>query len=909
MNIKFTFLVFLSAFLSFQAVAQQSAGFSSIQNLSPEPTTASTGEKPQSKPWKHAGKWWAVFPNSSGTHLWRLDGTTWTNILRLTTRTSSKADCKVAGDVTHILLYQGASSQMASIEYDYAQGTYKLWSRRTSTVGLTMDQGVETATIDIDGTGRMWLASAGVSDINVRWSDSPYNNWSQPVTIASGVDDDDICAVIAMPGKIGVLWSNQNTKRFGFKTHQDGDAPDNWSADEVPASQSAQNVGNGMADDHLNMALASDGTLYCAVKTEYGTRSYPEIALLVRRPNGTWDNLYGVTDRGTRPIVILNEEVGKVKVIYTASNNGGNIQYKESSTSTISFSSEMTLMRGNYNDASSSKDNYTSDVVVMATSSSSVVSVLASDQTTITLPATPVLAMPANNASGLNIPVNISWGAAQAASTYQAQVSTTSDFSSTVFNQSNIQSTSASISSLSNNTTYYWRVRANNVNGSSAWSSVWSFSTTDATAQQQVVSFTLVNSHTEQDHFQLEDGATVNVSSLSSTKLNVRANTSPGAVGSVKLELSGTQSRTYTDNAAPYALFGDDGRGNYYFGNWNPPANGTYTLRATPYSQANGGGTAGIPLEITFTIVDKETPAEQHTLAVSTSGSGTVTRSPEQSSYPAGSTVSLTATPAPGYAFAGWSGDASGSANPLSLIMDRNKAVTATFTATTAQQQVVSFTLVNSHTEQDHFQLEDGATVNVSSLSSTKLNVRANTSPGAVGSVKLELSGTQSRTYTDNAAPYALFGDDGRGNYYFGNWNPPANGTYTLRATPYSQANGGGTAGIPLTITFHIVSESFAGSNSARLEQAELQTEEFKVYPNPFTNKATLDFSIQEAGDYTVTLYDVKGMVVTKLHEGNASSSKLNKLEVDGANLPKGLYFIKLQTQSKTKTLKLMLDK
>ena len=161
MKLRFTIILLFGAFLSMQVTAQQSAGFSSILNLDPEPTTVSTGEKPQSKPWKHDGKWWAVFPNANGTHLWRLDGTGWTNVLRLTTRTSSKADCKVKGDLTHILLYQGASSQMASVEYDYTQGTYKLWSRRTSTVGLTLDQGVETATIDIDGSDAVNVFQVG----------------------------------------------------------------------------------------------------------------------------------------------------------------------------------------------------------------------------------------------------------------------------------------------------------------------------------------------------------------------------------------------------------------------------------------------------------------------------------------------------------------------------------------------------------------------------------------------------------------------------------------------------------------------------------------------------------------------------------------------------------------------------
>jgi uncharacterized repeat protein (TIGR02543 family) len=66
-------------------------------------------------------------------------------------------------------------------------------------------------------------------------------------------------------------------------------------------------------------------------------------------------------------------------------------------------------------------------------------------------------------------------------------------------------------------------------------------------------------------------------------------------------------------------------------------------------------------------------------LAVSTVGGGTVAKNPDLSSYTAGSTVQLTATAAAGFHFVGWSGDASGSVNPISVTMDANKSVTATF--------------------------------------------------------------------------------------------------------------------------------------------------------------------------------------------------------------------------------------
>src|SRR5690606_12233955 len=154
--------------------------------------------------------------------------------------------------------------------------------------------------------------------------DSPYSNWSSPITVASGIDADDIGAVIAFPmmNKIGVFWSNQSSERWGFRMHTDGDNPNTWTSDEVPASQSAINRGAGMADDHLNMALASDGTLYCAIKTGYDTPGYPRIAMLIRRPSGNWDNLHSVSEIGTRAIVVLNEQTSKIRVVFTSDEDG-----------------------------------------------------------------------------------------------------------------------------------------------------------------------------------------------------------------------------------------------------------------------------------------------------------------------------------------------------------------------------------------------------------------------------------------------------------------------------------------------------------------------------------------------------------------------------------------------------------
>ncbi|MDF1516783.1 MAG: ice-binding family protein [Lutibacter sp.] len=58
---------------------------------------------------------------------------------------------------------------------------------------------------------------------------------------------------------------------------------------------------------------------------------------------------------------------------------------------------------------------------------------------------------------------------------------------------------------------------------------------------------------------------------------------------------------------------------------------------------------------------------------------GTVAKNPNQATYNHGATVVLTPTPAVGYVFTSWSGDATGNNNPLTVTMNSNKVITANF--------------------------------------------------------------------------------------------------------------------------------------------------------------------------------------------------------------------------------------
>jgi uncharacterized repeat protein (TIGR02543 family) len=130
------------------------------------------------------------------------------------------------------------------------------------------------------------------------------------------------------------------------------------------------------------------------------------------------------------------------------------------------------------------------------------------------------------------------------------------------------------------------------------------------------------------------------------------------------------------DNGATWHPVTDDG-GIRHFATWrytvDQPAPGDYLLRSRSVDLL---GKAEVPAAarpfsvITYPLTVQAEPAQGGSVTVSpTSGSG----------YYAGSQVQLSAVPASGYVFTGWSGDATGSANPLTLTMDKGRSVTANF--------------------------------------------------------------------------------------------------------------------------------------------------------------------------------------------------------------------------------------
>lgn len=97
---------------------------------------------------------------------------------------------------------------------------------------------------------------------------------------------------------------------------------------------------------------------------------------------------------------------------------------------------------------------------------------------------------------------------------------------------------------------------------------------------------------------------------------------------------------------------------------------GTYYVR----SAANDG--SGWVQSATVAITVVAPPPVQYSLVTSAGPGGTVSSG---GTYNAGTVVTVTATPDGTHDFAGWSGDAGGTSNPVSLLIDSNKTVQANF--------------------------------------------------------------------------------------------------------------------------------------------------------------------------------------------------------------------------------------
>ncbi|WP_186756797.1 polysaccharide lyase [Echinicola salinicaeni] len=193
----------------------------------------------------------------------------------------------------------------------------------------------------------------------------------------------------------------------------------------------------------------------------------------------------------------------------------------------------------------------------------------------------------------------------------------------------------------------------------------------------------------------------------------------------VKFDLSGAANRSSIDDVAPFALSGDNGDGNFWYGEGLYP--GDYELLVTPYYNVNGQKVAGPEQLFRFTIVQAD---ENEILDIT----NTITE-PEEPALPSFDIKSL------------------------SLINTSSDKIVGEFTSGT------------TITAKDH-----------------RLSIIPNYEGETPVEVQFDLSGQDVRNNLSDSAPFSLNGDDGNGNYWYGEGLYP--GDYELKITPYFEVDG-----------------------------------------------------------------------------------------------------------------------
>ena len=275
-----------------------------------------TSDKPQSKLWFDGACWWALLPRSSGPSLWQRTEEGWKEHPEVTEKLKGipgRAD--VWGEKNQVTAVGVGDSSLTVFRLNKKDNAINIYRESEILAELFPPSPgtIETATIAKDGNNNWWIAATANSQVCVWNSSGEGKQWTSPVILAEGIDEDDICSVTPLGDDIGVVWSDQVRDAVLMRIHKKEDQREIWEREEII------DIGNNTADDHINTSLSPDNTLWVATKNSVDTPGKPQFVMRVRSAAGEWVNkgycvLESKMKRPSRPIVITTENT---KVVFT----------------------------------------------------------------------------------------------------------------------------------------------------------------------------------------------------------------------------------------------------------------------------------------------------------------------------------------------------------------------------------------------------------------------------------------------------------------------------------------------------------------------------------------------------------------------------------------------------------------
>jgi Divergent InlB B-repeat domain len=356
-----------------------------------------------------------------------------------------------------------------------------------------------------------------------------------------------------------------------------------------------------------------------------------------------------------------------------------------------------------------------------------------------------------------------------------------------------------------------------------------------------------------------------------------------GSTNPVNVTMDGPRAVTATFTANTYALSVSVVGNGSVVKNPNLAEYGHGTVVTLTANAATGWGFSGWsgdasgfvnPVQVTMNgprSVTATFEINTYVLDLSIVGNGSVFANPDQSFYDHGTIVTLTATPAPGRSFVGWSGDASGSQNPIPITMDAPKSVTATFTLNLHLLSVSGGT-----------HGEVSVTIETPAEGAKSDEVVSRRAKDDSGTGAVPGSGTvtdaDSETNTFGHGTLLVLTATPKPGWAFAGWLGDATGSVNPMQVLMNQ---------PKTI-----SASFVRSvqNATPVTVLEFG----RVHPNPGVGPITIEFGVPADGRVRLTLVDVQGRLAGVLIDENRVAGR-HEVRWESRGTRPGVYFACLE--------------
>ena len=351
------------------------------------------------------------------------------------------------------------------------------------------------------------------------------------------------------------------------------------------------------------------------------------------------------------------------------------------------------------------------------------------------------------------------------------------------------------------------------------------------------------------------------------------------------------------------------GKGQYTLGGYSRSA-------ATEDRRATSKGNYDYWL-VNITVAEESASNNSGTYALTSKmeGKGSISRSINKDSYISGSVVSLTATPAAGYKFIGWSGDMNVFQNPLTLTMNSNKKITAIFDPVDqdiyeAENAILMGALVST----EHVDYRGKGYVDIRGTNFAIIRWIIRDQKKGDCELTFRYSNGSSNSYPLKVIVNGEIIEQAKSFEAIEAWSTWS--TVTVKAKLKDGNNEiklkSGERGGPnidyLRIKSLSSSARAASTATMALSQEQQETTEINLaaYPNPMPATTTFTFTLDQEEEYELTIHNLDGTVIQTFPVGVARANEEVQITWEAVSRKSGIYVAKLKTKSSVQTIQII---